>query len=160
MVPPSALHRKVASFFIHSDSTRKHWGIRPWSRGCQVRDTALQVHFHEREGEAKCKVLFPRVAHLGSRGNTAGMAAVQAPEDTDISVIYSAETAPLKVFLHGRRAAQALHRAAHISKAHPWRLAVGIGAPVHRQKAQKHVVLLHKGGYELRIWSILLVMVH
>ncbi|GMN69236.1 hypothetical protein TIFTF001_038288 [Ficus carica] len=66
VLSPPPFHRAPPTLVLDA---RNHGGFRARGRGRQVRDTALQVHFCEREGLAERQVLLPRVADLGGGGD-------------------------------------------------------------------------------------------
>jgi hypothetical protein len=157
VVPAPAVPGAAASGVVHDDHAREHGGVRARRRGRQVRDAALPLHLHQRQGAAQRALLLARVAHLGRRGGAARMAAVQAPQDAGVAVLHPPAPAAVEVLVARRGEAPPLHRAAHLAKAQPGRPTVTLSAlcGLRRSKNRTGMKLFFPGTLHSMYTSIL-----
>lgn len=119
MVPSAAVRGEAASVVVDAGDAGEHGGVRSGGRRREVRDAALQVHIHQREGEEERAVLLAGVADVGGGGDTARMEAVQAPKDAHVSVVHTPSEASFALLIDGRGEAAALHCAPDLAEAQP-----------------------------------------
>lgn len=117
MVPAEAVRGATAAVFLDAGNPGADRGVRAGSWRREVRDAALQVHVHQREGEEERTVLLARMADVGGGGGAACVAEVQAPEDPHVALLHTTTKASVAVLLAGGGEASALYCAVDVAQA-------------------------------------------